>query len=316
MNIQAFLTNLASQTSSKETLRAYRQDLAHYEDFLRQKGLRVTQAKASTIGEFVKYLNDKRGGHLAPATISRRLTVVSEFYEFLRLNSNGKIANPVKLVKRPKVDNAMPRAAEDQLLASLIDGITNLRDSAMVVLLLDSGLRLSELRQLNKDSITFHKRKGMDGQYQYWGSGEVVGKGRKRRRFMVGPAALSALREYLRAERLHDSNPALFLSQRRRRISTRTIEHALTEWCKKLGLGHIGVHTLRHSFATRNVNAGMSAVVLQELLGHSNLATTQRYFRVKPERLAREYFAAMEFIRHARGATETALSSFAGPVAS
>jgi integrase/recombinase XerD len=302
MNINLFMENLAARTRSQETLRAYRQDLKHYEEFLRLKGLRVTQAKPSTIGEFVKFLSDKHGENLSPATISRRLTVVSELYEFLRLNSNGKIANPVKLVKRPRVDNAMPRAAEDQLLSKLVHGISNLRDKAIIVLLLDSGLRLSELRQLNKDSIVSHKRRGADGQFQHWGKGEVVGKGRKRRKFMVGPAALDALRNYLRAERLHDSNPALFLSRRRRRIGARTIEHILSQWCKKLGLPHIKVHALRHSFATRNVNGGMSAVVLQELLGHSNLATTQRYFRVKPERLTREYYAAMEFIRQTSSA--------------
>ncbi len=297
MNIQGFLTCLASQTSSQETLRAYRQDLEKYEAFLRMKGLRVTQAKPSTVSEFLNQLSVDHGGALAPATVSRRLAVLSAYYEFLRNNSDGNITNPVQRVKRPKVRNEAPRAVEDDALATLVAGITNVRDKAIVLLLVYSGLRLSELRQLNKDTIVTRPRKSPDGEVQYFGRGEVVGKGRKRRQFMVGPTAILALKEYIKAFRTKDDNPALFLSERRQRISCRSIQDIVDRWCKKLGISHVHVHQLRHSFATRSVNSGMSAAVLQELMGHSSLSTTQRYFRVKPERLSREYFATWEYIR-------------------
>lgn len=114
---------------------------------------------------------------------------------------------------------------------------------------------------------------------------------------MVGPTALQALGEYIKAHRTKDEIPALFLSERRQRISSRSVQDIVDRWCKRLNVPHIHVHQLRHSFATRNVNAGMSAAVLQELLGHSQLSTSQRYFRVKPDRLAREYFSVMEFVR-------------------
>jgi len=172
-----------------------------------------------------------------------------------------------------------------------------LRDKAIVLLFIYSGLRLSELSQLNKDTISTRRHNLPDGSTQYFGSGEVLGKGRKRRQFMVGPTALQAVADYIRAHRAQDRNPALFLSERKKRISCRSIQDIVSRWCAKLGVPHVHVHRLRHSFATRNVNAGMSAAVLQELLGHSNLSTSQRYFRVKPERLSREYFATMEFIR-------------------
>jgi integrase/recombinase XerC len=296
MNIDGFLTNLASQTSSPETLRAYRQDLEKYEAFLRLKGLRVTQAKPSTITEFINHLNDKHGGALAPASVSRRLSVLSAFYEFLRNNSDGDIRNPVVRVKRPKVNNDLPRAVEDDALATLVDGITDIRDKAIVLLFVYSGLRLAELCQLNIDSVTTRRRQSPDGSVQYFGGGEVIGKGRKRRQFLVGPAALQALAEYIKERRTKDSNPALFLSERRQRISCRNVQDMVNRWCRKLGVSHVHVHQLRHSFGTRNVNAGMSAAVLQELMGHSNLSTTQRYFRIQPDRLSREYFAVMEFI--------------------
>lgn len=96
---------------------------------------------------------------------------------------------------------------------------------------------------------------------------------------------------------MKDNISALFLSQRRQRISGRAIQETVDKWCTKLGLEHIHVHQLRHSFATRNVNAGMSSTSLRELMGHANLNTTQRYFRVKPECLAREYFSAMEYLK-------------------
>jgi site-specific recombinase XerC len=297
MRIEAYLKNLSTQTTSRETLRAYRQDLEKYEAFLRSKGLRVTQAKPSTITEFINHLTDTHGGALAPATISRRLSVLSAYYEFLRDNSDGKITNPVDRVKRPKVSNEAPRAVEDNALANLVGGISDIRDKAIVLLFVYSGLRLAELCQLNKDTIVSRKRKTPDGQDQYFGTGEVMGKGRKRRHFMVGPTALQALGEYIKAYRTKDNNQALFLSERHQRISCRNVQDVVSRWCKKLGIDHIHVHRLRHSFATRNVNAGMSAAVLQELMGHSNLSTTQRYFRIQPDRLTREYFSVMEFIR-------------------
>jgi site-specific recombinase XerD len=297
MNIDGFLKNLASQTSSTETLRAYRQDLEKYQEFLRLKGLRVTQAKSRTISEFVNHLNDKNGGPLAPASVSRRLSVVSAFYEFLPDNSDGEVRNPVARVKRPKINNELPRAVEDNVLATLVDGITDVRDRAIVLLFVYSGLRLSELCQLNKDTIVPRRRTAPDGTVQFFGQGEVIGKGRRRRQFMVGPTALQALGEYIKAHRTKDEIPALFLSERRQRISSRSVQDIVDRWCKRLNVPHIHVHQLRHSFATRNVNAGMSAAVLQELLGHSQLSTSQRYFRVKPDRLAREYFSVMEFVR-------------------
>ena len=297
MKIEAFLNNLASQTSSKETLRAYRQDLEKYEAFLRVKGLRVTQSKPSTVTEFINHLVDHHGGALAPATVSRRLSVLSAYYEFLRNNSDGNITNPVQRVKRPKVNNEAPRAVEDNALATLVNGITDVRDKAIVLLFVYSGLRLAELCQLNKDTIVTRKSKAPDGTVQFFGAGEVMGKGRKRRKFMVGPTALQALGEYIKAYRTKDTNSALFLSQRRQRISCRSVQDIVSRWCKKLNVAHVHVHQLRHCFATRNVNAGMSAAVLQELMGHSNLSTTQRYFRIQPDRFSREYFAAWEFIR-------------------
>jgi site-specific recombinase XerD len=301
MKIQQYLDSLATQTRSKETLRAYKQDLTRFEAFLTEKGLQVLEVRPSNITEYLAYLDANRGrtasGTLAPATITRRLTVVSEYYKWLQRDSDDTVRNPVENVKRPKVQNALIRAVDDDVLASLVDGITDIRDKAIVLLFIYSGLRLSELRMLDKDTMTYPRRVLPTGKTEVYGIGEVVGKGGKRRTFIAGKKAVNAVKDYLRQYRLNDSQQALFLSSRNQRISSRAIQHIVDSWCNRLGISHIHVHALRHSFATRNVNSGMSAAVLQTLLGHASLKTTARYFHMKNERISSEYFSVMEYVR-------------------
>jgi site-specific recombinase XerD len=299
MKIDSFIESL--QTKSKETQRAYRQDLIRFQAFLKKKGLRTNQVKNSMIADFIRHLEDTKGrtvsDGLAPATIARHLSVIAAYYEWLRGDSDVAVRNPVERFRRPKVRNEKPRDVDDSILAKLVDGITDSRDRAIVLLFVYSGLRLSELGQLDKTTITLTKKKQPDGSFQYFGSGEVIGKGNKKRSFLVGPRAMQAVATYIAMERMTDDLPALFLSSRKTRLSNRAIQQVVDKWCKRLGVSHIHVHQLRHSYATRNVNAGMSAAVLQTLMGHKSLTTTQRYFTVKPERLSREYYSVMEFVR-------------------
>src|SRR5581483_4291115 len=290
MEIDSFMEHLKTRTQSPETLRAYRQDLQKFEEFLRGRGLRVNQATVQTIDQFIAHLSEqptrKNGEVLAPASVTRRLSVLSAYYEYLRARSNGKVNNPVVRIKRPKVDNVQFRAVEESTLSSLLNGITNVRDRALIGLFLASGLRLSEVYQLDKTSIARIQRKMPDGTIRILGTGEVVGKGRKKRTFLIDEDTISALLEYLR-KRGSDSDPALFLSERRQRLSTRSMQDILHRWCRALKLSQLHIHQLRHSFATRMANANMASVVLKELLGHSSFTATQRYFRIRPERLAR-----------------------------
>lgn len=301
MQINEFIDYLQTQTQSRETIRAYRQDLERFGAFLEEKGLRATQVKPSTIMEFTMSLSRDHGrtatGTVSPATIARRLAVISRYYEWLQENSDRLVRNPVSRVRRPRVQNGKPRAIDESILNRLIEGIEDVRDRSIMLLFLYSGLRLSELQQLNQDSITVHRRKAADGTEELYALGEVIGKGRKRRQFVIGARAVQAVAEYLKLRRDQDPNPALFLSTRKTRLSCRAMQQILDKWCKRCGLGHLHVHQLRHTFATRSVNAGMSSAVLRELMGHSNLTTTQRYFHIRQERLAREYHAAMEFVR-------------------
>ena len=161
MQIQQYLEALGTQTRSTETLRAYRQDLERFEGFLSQKDLRVDQVKPSTITDYLTYLATNKGRTvsttLAPSTIARRLAVVSSYFEWLQRDSDETVQNPVKRVKRPKIQNALDRAVDDHVLASLLDGITNLRDRALVLLFVYSGVRLSEMRSLDRTTIEVNR---------------------------------------------------------------------------------------------------------------------------------------------------------------
>ena len=193
MKIDSFIESLSSQTKSKETLRAYRQDLTRFGAFLKEKGLRTNQVKQSTIAEFIQHLEDTKGrtvsDSLAPATIARHLTVISAYYKWLRGDSDADVLNPIEGFKCPKVHNETPRDVDDSVLAKLVDGISDSRDRAIVLLFVYTGLRLSELGQLDKTTITLTKKKQPDGSFQYFGSGKVIGKGNKKRSFLAGPKA-------------------------------------------------------------------------------------------------------------------------------
>jgi integrase/recombinase XerC len=306
LKIEEFVQSLEVRSPSRHTLRAYRQDLQRFSAYLVQRSLSEREVTPQVIQDYMKHLADNKGRTagitLAPATTSRYLTVISAYYQWLSDSLEEPIRNPVARVKRPKIHNRLLRAVDDSTITTLIEGIPVIRDKALLLLFVYSGLRLAELQQLNKDSISLRRRKLPDGSFEQYGLGQVVGKGGKQRLFMLGPNAVRALAQYIATDRASDSVSALFLSSRRHRLSCRTIQQILSKWCVRLKIKHIYVHQLRHTFATRNVNAGMSAIVLQQLMGHANLNTTNRYFTIREERLTREYHAAMEFIRETSAA--------------
>ena len=157
MNVDSYLASLAVQTTSSETLRAYRHTLTRFEAFLRDKNLRVTQVKRGTVTEFIAYLSEHKGRTvgeaLAPATVCRHLAVLSSYYDFLGDNSDGKIKNPVDPVSaRRLVTTILGRWMMKPWRRWWME-ITDVRDKAMILVYLYSGLRLSELSGLNKDSI-------------------------------------------------------------------------------------------------------------------------------------------------------------------
>ena len=149
------------------------------------------------------------------------------------------------------------------------------------------------MHQLNLDyPYSIRRDKGVT---HFGGSGEVIGKGGKRRRFCVDEASVVIYAEYVLTRT--DNNPALFLSERKQRMSIRAIQETLATLCKRLGAPHINVHRLRHTYATRLANGGINSAVLRDLMGHKSFTTTSGYLKLSDKTLALGYFSAMEYLK-------------------
>lgn len=298
LKIDEFMLHMQARGCSDETLRAYRQDLTRFDQFLKQRKIKSHQVNASHIDLFVAYLTETAGRLVGtapkPASVARRLAVVARYYRFIQQLTFGKSRNPMTGYERPVVRNEEYRAVDEATLSTLTPGIDNLRDRAIVVLFLFSGLRLAELCSLDISTIQIREKQTAQGRVRL-GRGQVTGKSSKVRTFVVDEAAMKIVADYLMT-RLTDGKNPLFISSRGGRLSSRGVQRILQKWCSRLQLSHIHVHRLRHSFADRLANAGMSSVVLQALMGHSSPQITRRYYKIKDDRISREYFAASEFI--------------------
>jgi site-specific recombinase XerC len=151
------------------------------------------------------------------------------------------------------------------------------------------------MAQLNRSTIVIekHQEQGSGGPLII-GVGEVVGKGDKLRTFYVSAKALIPYVRYLKERK--DEDPALFLSERKQRMSKRAMQERLAHWCRMAGVPHANIHRLRHTYATSLINAGMDILQLKELMGHASIATTLQYAKLADTTLARGYHAAMEFV--------------------
>jgi integrase/recombinase XerC len=209
---------------------------------------------------------------LSKTTVGRRLAVVRSFLRFMHREGYVE-TNPAKLVSSPKTGRPLPRFLSVDDAFSLVErpvgiGFMPARDRAILELLYSSGLRVSEAAGLNVDDV--NTREGLV---------KVRGKGRKERLLPIGSKAVDALKSYL-VEKilLKKRNSALFLNRRGGRLSERGIRRIVVKYAKLSGIdGKMGPHTLRHSFASHLLQDGADLRVIQELLGHSSLSTTQKY---------------------------------------
>jgi len=251
---------------SVHTLRAYRKDL---EAFNKLVGKEPGEIDLVDIRGFLAF--QIRAG-LSKTTVGRRLAVVRSFLRFMHREGYVE-TNPAKLVSSPKTGRPLPRFLSVDDAFSLVErpegiGFMPARDRAILELLYSSGLRVSEAAGLNVDDV--NTREGLV---------KVRGKGRKERLLPIGSKAVDALKSYL-VEKilLKKRNSALFLNRRGGRLSERGIRRIVVKYAKLSGIdGKMGPHTLRHSFASHLLQDGADLRVIQELLGHSSLSTTQKY---------------------------------------
>lgn len=273
------------QHLSPHTRAAYAHDLAGLQEFCQQQSIaRWNDLDGRQIRAYVaKRHRQGIGGR----SIQRNLSAVRAFYRYL-ISSGQADRNPAIGVINPKTRRQLPKTLDTDQAALLVtvpttDGLS-IRDRAILELFYSSGLRLAELVGLNLDSIDYHDALVT-----------VVGKGRKTRKVPVGRHAVQALQGWLkqRPELAGSEEAALFVSRNGRRISARAVQQRVRVWAIKRGLAtHVHPHMLRHSFASHILESSGDLRAVQELLGHTDIATTQVYTHLDFQHLARVYDAA------------------------
>jgi integrase/recombinase XerD len=282
-DVESFLLLLASQRSPR-TVDAYRRDLRSLSGF---RGGPVGEA---TTEELEGWLAGLRADGLSPATLARRLAAVRSYYRHQVL-LGARSDNPAAELRPPRRTRSLPRTlspAESERLIDAAAGVTPraMRDRALVELLYGAGLRVSEAVGLPRGAVDLEARLV-----------RVVGKGEKERIVPLGRPAADALRRYLALGRPHldrRHRPDLFLNARGGPLTRAGAFLILRRLAEKAGLepGRVHPHLLRHSFATHLLEGGADLRSVQEMLGHADLSTTERYTHVSDRRRRETYFRA------------------------
>ena len=297
--IDEYLTHIASERGlSANTVSAYRRDLGTWARFCTETGLDPGRIDPDDLTEYLSRLRageTPASGPLADSSIARMLVSVRSLYRFLA--REGLIDHdPTAKVGSPKRGRPIPKAISledvERLIDSPAEDLLGRRDRAILETLYGAGLRISELVGLDVDDVDL-------------GEGSVlvrVGKGSKGRRVPLGRAARRAVGAYLsgsrpellsRARSTPAARGALFLNARGGRLSRQGCWKLLKGHAERAGLEtRVSPHTLRHSFATHMLDGGADIRVVQELLGHASLATTQVYTLVSDARLREVYVAS------------------------
>jgi len=291
--IQQYAEHLRNERNvSPHTLRNYLSDLAQFEKFLVEKELCLGGGKKVDVRKVDIYVVR---AYLAALTkdrkkssIGRKLAAMKGFFRYLV--TAGQIEkDPLLLIRSPKQEKPLPAFLSVDDAFHLLDGITikgalDIRDRAILEFFYSTGVRVSELVGLNWADVDFQL-----------GIVRVLGKGSKERIVPVGETSLQTLRDYSMELRKKWNLPckgesAVFLNNRGKRITTRSVARVVEKHLKQSGIAvKIGPHGLRHSFATHLLNSGADLRVIQELLGHASLSTTQRYTHLNLDQLTAVY---------------------------
>lgn len=284
--IEIFLNHCAVERGlSKNTIAAYRRDLGKFNDFLRASRLQINELNATNIYEFSAEL---RKSGLSDSSIARHVVAVRSLFTFLAKDQG--IADVAREVVPPKIPRRLPKALTVSEVEDLInangDDVAGIRNRALIELLYATGARVSEIVQLDVSDV---------GRGDSSVTVKVRGKGGKERLVPVGTFAQRALDQYLTRSRpslnRKLTEKALFLNENRgSRLSRQSAWQIVLDSAKRSGLTRaISPHALRHSFATHLLDGGADIRVVQELLGHSSVTTTQIYTLVTIDKIRESY---------------------------
>ena len=288
--IEIFLNHCAVERGlSKNTIAAYRRDLNKFHEFLIGKNQDVTTAQSADITEFLQSL---RISGLGESSIARHAVAIRSLFAFLAKDQG--ITNIAKEVNPPRIPKRLPKALSitevESLIASCSDDLSGLRDRALLETLYATGGRVSEIVQLNVGDIARSESETT--------TVRVRGKGGKERLVPLGRFAQQALDQYLTRARptfiKTHREEALFLSEKQgNRLSRQSAWSIVSQAATRAGLEKvISPHALRHSFATHLIDGGADIRVVQELLGHASVTTTQIYTLVTIDKLRESYASA------------------------
>jgi integrase/recombinase XerD len=290
--IEDFLAMMqAERSASRHTLDAYRRDLTQLSEFLARTGMSLDRASSSALGEFFDALSGEEA--LSAASVARKLSSVRHFFKFL-VSESIRDDNPAAHLEAPKRKKSLPRTLSKEEVNRLLecaaehDSEEGIRLHALLHILYASGLRVSELVELKLSALQISER---GGQSVAWLM--VRGKGGKERIAPLHEQAVRAIHRYLRIRREFEGEKEsgwFFPSHSGSGHLTRQrLGQMLKSLALKAGLDPESVHphTLRHSFASHLLEGGADLRVVQELLGHADIATTQIYTHVLREHLER-----------------------------
>ena len=264
---------------SPHTLTNYQHQLDAILAILAEKGIQHWQQVNPSVVRLILAESRKQG--LKEKSLALRLSALRQFFSYLVQQGQMKV-NPATGISAPKQGKHLPKNIDAEQVQKLLSNDSkdpiDLRDRAMMELMYSSGL--SELQGLNLNSINTRVREV-----------RVIGKGNKERIVPFGRYASHAIQQWLKVRPLFNpKDEALFVSQQGNRLTHRSIQKRMETWGIRQGLNsHLNPHKLRHSFATHMLEASSDLRAVQELLGHSNLSTTQIYTHLNFQHLAEVY---------------------------
>jgi integrase/recombinase XerD len=265
---------------SRNTLSAYRNDLSGLACWLHKQGKTLTAAKRQ---DLLAYLSDRVTGGARPRTTARMVSSMRRFYRYL-VREGQLQEDPSVRIDTPRIGRPLPDSLSEAEVETLLDApdehdTLGIRDRAMLELLYACGLRVSELVSLTTDQANLTQ-----------GVVRLIGKGNKERLVPLGEEAVDWLQYYLDESRpgltAGASSKQLFITRRGKGMTRQAFWYRIRHYAVKSGINKpLSPHTLRHAFATHLLNHGADLRVVQMLLGHSDLSTTQIYTHVARERL-------------------------------
>jgi len=277
--VAAFLEYLTVERgASAHTVRSYAADLREFSAFLAREGAALAATDARLVRAYLAWLHQRR---LAKSSIARKLASVRSCCRFLA-RRGVMTGNPARQVRSPRLPRRLPSFLPKDESKDLLDWPVDpseggRRDHALLELLYATGIRVAECCDLDGDDLDPSGR-----------TVRVLGKGNKERIVPVGDTAWAALEDYLAARR--PGRGPLFRNQRGGRLTSRSMRRIVGRRARASGIDRrVTPHTLRHTFATHMLGEGADLRLIQELLGHSRLSTTQRYTHVSAEHLMKVY---------------------------